>query len=111
MIINGPYLHFTVYQYGTIQGHKMISKYKILFTIPNFDTAGSGKALLNICRSLDKNYFKPHISCSHSKGFLFEEVIESGIPYIINENQNDMIPRLKVLLSVLTYPNFSKNWK
>ena len=36
---------FTVYQYGTIQGHKMISKYKILFTIPNFDTAGSGKAL------------------------------------------------------------------
>ena len=86
----------------------MISKYKILFTIPNFDTAGSGKALLNICRGLDKNYFKPHISCSHSKGFLFEEVIESGIPYIINENQTDMIPRLKGIIKCINLSKFFK---
>ena len=41
MIINGICLHFTVYQYGMIQGWNMADKYKILFTIPNFDTAGA----------------------------------------------------------------------
>ena len=30
--------------------NKFNKKYRILFTIPNFDTAGGGKALLNICR-------------------------------------------------------------
>ena len=70
-------------------------KLKILFTIPNFDTAGSGKALLNICSRLDKNFFKSYISCSHSKGSLFEKVISSGIPCYINNNQVDMKPRLE----------------
>ena len=32
-------------------------KIKILFTIPNFDTAGSGKALLNIAKRLDRTRF------------------------------------------------------
>lgn len=74
---------------------KTNQKRKILFTIPNFDTAGSGKALLNICKRLDKKYFKPYISCSHSKGYLFKEVISSGIPFYLNENQVEMKPRLK----------------
>ena len=38
---------------------KTNKKWKILFTIPNFDTAGSGKALLNLCSRLDRNFFKP----------------------------------------------------
>ena len=74
---------------------KTNQKRKILFTIPNFDTAGSGKALLNICKRLDKKYFIPYISCSHSKGYLFKEVISSGIPFYLNENQVEMKPRLK----------------
>ena len=74
---------------------KANKKWKILFTIPNFDTAGSGKALLNICKRLDKKYFKPYISCSHSKGYLFKEVISSEIPFYLNDNQVEMKPRLK----------------
>ena len=74
---------------------KANKKWKILFTIPNFDTAGSGKALLNICKRLDKKYFKPYISCSHSKGYLFKEVISAGIPFYLNDNQVEMKPRLK----------------
>ena len=76
---------------------KTFKKWKILFTIPNFDTAGSGKALLNLCSRLDKNFFKSYISCSHSKGFLFKKVISSGIPFYINNNQVKMKPRLKGL--------------
>ena len=74
---------------------KTNQKRKILFTIPNFDTAGSGKALLNICKRLDKKYFKPYISCSHSKGYLFKEVISAGIPFYLNNNQVEMKPRIR----------------
>ena len=73
---------------------KTNKKWKILFTIPNFDTAGSGKALLNLCSRLDKNFFKSYISCSHSRGSLFKKVISSAIPFYINNNQVEMKPRL-----------------
>ena len=87
---------------------KMNKKCKILFTIPNFDTAGSGKALLNICKRLDKNYFQPYISCSHSKGYLFKEVISSGIPFYLNQNQVNMKPRLRGLIKCYQLSKFFK---
>ena len=83
-------------------------KRKILFTIPNFDTAGSGKALLNICKRLDKKYFKPYISCSHSKGYLFKEVISAGIPFYLNDNQVEMMPRLKGAIKCYQLSKFFK---
>ncbi|MDZ4758451.1 MAG: glycosyltransferase [Bacteroidota bacterium] len=54
--------------------------YKILFTIPNFDTAGSGKAMLNIALRLDKNLFEPHLCCINDSGKFFETVKNSGVP-------------------------------
>lgn len=60
-------------------------KIKILFTIPNFDTAGSGKALLNVAMRLNKDVFEPHIMCMHTCGYFFKTVEESGIPiHILN---------------------------
>lgn len=56
-----------------------MKKIRILYTIPNFDTAGSGRALLNIAQGLDKNKFEPHILCLHNKGAFFETVKNSGI--------------------------------
>ncbi len=56
------------------------NKIKVLFTIPNFDTAGSGKALLKVAASLDASKFEPHIACMHNKGSFFAEVEKSGIP-------------------------------
>ncbi|HMS64406.1 MAG TPA: glycosyltransferase [Ignavibacteria bacterium] len=58
----------------------MKRKIRILYTIPNFNTAGSGKALLNIASRLDRNKFEPHLCCAHTKGGFFEKVKESGIP-------------------------------
>lgn len=57
-----------------------MKKIKILYTIPNFDTAGSGKALLNIALSLNKDVFEPHILCLNKKGAFFKVVAASGIP-------------------------------
>lgn len=55
-------------------------KIKILYTIPNFDTAGSGKALLNLALSLNKELFEPQIVCLNTKGNFFKVVEQSGVP-------------------------------
>lgn len=70
---------------------------KVLYTIPNFDTAGSGKALLNIATRLDKNKFEPHIMCMHDRGEFFNVVKASGIPVHILEYTTPMKPYLKGL--------------
>ena len=87
---------------------KTNKKWKILFTIPNFDTAGSGKALLNLCGRLDKKFFKTYISCSHSKGSLFKKVISSRIPFYINNNQVEMKPRLRGVFKCYQLSKFFK---
>ena len=91
-----------------MQKVKTNKKWKILFTIPNFDTAGSGKALLNLCNRLDKKFFISYISCSHSKGSLFKKVISSGIPFYINNNQVEMKPRLEGVFKCYQLSKFFK---
>lgn len=56
-----------------------MKKISVLFTIPNFDTAGSGKALLNLALGLNQNRFEPHILCLNEKGDFFQIVKDSGI--------------------------------
>jgi len=61
----------------------MISEYrkiKVLYTIPNFDTAGSGKVLYDLANGLDKNTFDVEIACTHNRGKFFKEVETLGFP-------------------------------
>ena len=81
-------------KYMNAQGTKKI---RILFTIPNFDTAGSSIPLLKIVSSLDKNYFEPHIACLHDRGDLFKEVIRSGIKVHIIDLYKNARPIIKML--------------
>ncbi len=74
---------------------KQNARVRILFTIPNFDTAGSGKALLNIATRLDTNKFEPHIMCMHDRGEFFEVVKQSGIPVHLLEYTTPMKPYWK----------------
>lgn len=64
----------------------------MLLTIPNFDTAGSGKALLNVATRLDKKRFEAHILCRHDRGELFQTVVGSGIPVHVFDYVNEMRP-------------------
>lgn len=63
-------------------------KIKILYTIPNFDTAGSGIALMKLIQNIDLCKFEPNIACLHNRGAYFQNVVKlSGIkvyvyPYI-----------------------------
>ncbi|MFC5195471.1 glycosyltransferase [Bizionia hallyeonensis] len=70
---------------------------KILFTIPNFDTAGSGKALLHVAKRLDPKRFEVHIACLHKRGAFFNTVEASGIPIHVLNYTTPMKPYLKGL--------------
>ncbi|WP_298533202.1 glycosyltransferase [uncultured Algibacter sp.] len=58
----------------------MSRKIKILYTIPNFDTAGSGKVVYDLVKGLDKSIFAPEICVFHSKGAFFKEIEKLNIP-------------------------------
>ncbi len=72
-------------------------KIKILYTIPNFDTAGSGIPLFKLAQRLDKNIFEVEIACLHDKGVLFKQVKKSGIKiHIIN-----LYPNARPIMNML----------
>jgi len=54
----------------------------ILFTIPNFITAGSGRAMLNIVQRLDRARFEPSIAVLKRGGALEKEIESAGIPLL-----------------------------
>ncbi len=89
----------------------MSGKIKILYTIPNFDTAGSGKAMLKIAQRLDTTSFEPHFCCFHDRGKFFEVVKASGIPVHIYPYTTPMIPRIKGLRNAWKISRFFKKEK
>ena len=75
-----------------------MKRIRILYTIPNFDTAGSGLALLKLASSLDEKYFEPIIACIHDKGDLFKSVKKSGIKTYIIDLHKKHRPILNMLI-------------
>jgi len=64
-------------------------KIKILFTIPNFDTAGSGKVVYDLVKNLDRTIFEPEICCFHDRGAFIKEIEKLDVkihifPFTIN---------------------------
>lgn len=55
-------------------------KIRILYSIPNFDTAGSGKVVFDLVSGIDKSRFAPEILVKNTKGAFFEKVKELGVP-------------------------------
>lgn len=55
---------------------------RILFTIPNFMTAGSGRAMLNVIERLDRSAYSPAVCVSRRGGELCNEVERMGIPML-----------------------------
>ncbi|HRE79343.1 MAG TPA: glycosyltransferase [Flavobacterium sp.] len=84
------------------------SKIKILFTIPNFDTAGSGKVLYDLAKHLDKSKFEVHIACSHTRGAFFNEIEKLNLPIHIIETTCQLKPYFKIFGRIKPYKNFIK---
>jgi len=83
-------------------------KIKILFTIPNFDTAGSGKALLKVALSLNKELFVSEILCMHKRGAFFKVVEKSGVKVHVFQYTTKMKPYAKGLLNTFKISRFLK---
>lgn len=84
-----------------------MNKTKILYTIPNFDTAGSGKVLYDLAKGLDTNRFEVHIACHNDKGVFFKQIKELKKPiHFLNITQPyrpylTLIARLKLYRKLL----------
>lgn len=59
-----------------------MKKIKVLYTLPNFITAGSGRVMMNIVQRLDRELFEPAVCVSKKGGKMDQEVESLGIPFI-----------------------------
>lgn len=84
------------------------SKIKVLLTIPNFDTAGSGKVVYDLAKGLDKSKFEVEIACAHNKGSFFKTVEALGYPIRIFETKTPYRPYYSLLYRVLPVAKFYK---
>lgn len=70
----------------------MNRRIRILFTISNFDTAGSGKVVYDLIYGLDKSKFEIEIACGNDKGEFFKTVKALGLPIHIFETKTSYRP-------------------
>lgn len=59
-----------------------MKKIRVLFTIPNFITAGSGREMFNIIERLDKTAFEPYVAVQQVGGALYDEIVAKGYPVL-----------------------------
>lgn len=82
---------------------------KILYTIPNFDTAGSGKVVYDLVKGLDKKVFDPEICCFHNEGAYFKEVEKLGVKIHLFPFATAYRPFISFPFRVLKIYRFFKN--
>lgn len=90
----------------------MSKKIRILYTIPNFDTAGSGKVVFDLVKGLDKSKFAPEIMVKHTKGAFFKEVEKLGVPIHVFDYETSYKPLWSFPFRILKVVRFFKkhNW-
>ncbi|WP_242087526.1 glycosyltransferase [Aestuariivivens sediminis] len=87
----------------------MNKRIKILFTIPNFDTAGSGKSVYDMVSGLDKSIFDPQVCCFHDRGELFKEIKKLNIKIHLFNTSVSYYPLLTFPFRVFKIYKFFKN--
>ncbi|QAA81364.1 glycosyltransferase [Aequorivita sp. H23M31] len=85
-----------------------MQKTKILFTIPNFDTAGSGKVVHDLVKGLDKNKFEVEIACRHDRGEFFKVVQSLNVPIHLIETTCAYRPYASLLFRLRPIIKFFK---
>ncbi len=81
---------------------------KILFTIPNFDTAGSGKVVYDLVKGLDKTQFAPEICCTHTKGAFFKIIESLQVPIHVFDVTANYRPYASLPFRILKIARFFK---
>lgn len=86
-------------------------KIKILFTIPNFDTAGSGKVVYDLANNLDKELFEIEIACSHNRGEFYSLIEALGFKMHLLTTTTDYRPFWGLFFRLLRIRKFFKSNK
>ncbi len=86
-------------------------KIRILFTIPNFDTAGSGKVVYDLVNNLDRSIFEPEICCFHNRGAFFKEIEKLNVKVHLFPFTENYRPLLSFPFRVLKIVRFFKKHK
>ncbi|MGC1633555.1 MAG: glycosyltransferase family 4 protein [Gelidibacter sp.] len=81
-------------------------KIKILYTIPNFNTAGSGKVLYDLAKGLDKERFDVSIVCNHDKGLLFQQVKALCLPIYLIDASVPLRPYYNLFFRLKLFKDF-----
>lgn len=89
----------------------MKKKIKILYTIPNFDTAGSGKVVYDLVKGIDHSIFAPEICVFHTKGAFFKEIEKLNVPIHVFKFETDYRPFVSLLFRVIKISQFFKKHK
>ncbi len=87
----------------------MNKRIKILFTIPNFDTSGSGKSVYDMVKGLNRQIFEPEICCFHNRGVYFKIIEQLGVPIHIFKFTAPYRPYLSFPFRVLKIARFFKS--
>ena len=88
-----------------------MNKIKILYTIPNFDTAGSGKVLYDLAKAIDKNKFDVVIQCGRVDGAFYSEVQKLGLPIYIRPIALPLRPYFSLFFRLRNQIHFIKKNK
>ena len=89
----------------------MKKRIKVLLTIPNFDTAGSGKVVYDLANNLDKEIFEVEIACSHNRGKFFPIVESLGLKIHLTNTTTDYYPLYSLPFRILKIRKFFKQNK
>ena len=87
----------------------MAKRIRVLYTIPNFDTAGSGKSVYDLVKGLNRNYFDPEICCFHNRGAFFKEVEKLDVKIHLFPFTAAYRPKLSFMFRVLKISKFFKD--
>lgn len=88
-----------------------MDKIRVLLTIPNFDTAGSGKVVYDLASGLDKNIFDVEIACSSDKGKFFKIVEQLGLKIHIVKTTTNYRPFISLPFRIFRIARFLKKNK
>ena len=87
----------------------MNKRIRVLYTIPNFNTAGSGKSVYDLVQGLDNTIFDVEICVFHNEGAFFKEVEKLGVKIHIFPFTTSYRPHISFLSRVLKIRHFFKD--
>lgn len=86
----------------------MDRRIRILITISNFNTAGSGKVVYDLAKGLDTSKFEVEIACGNSNGDFFKQVEALGLPIHIFQTKTHYKPYYNLLFRIWEISKFYK---